>query len=183
MTVAGVFLKKRRLRVGMLCVVVLTCVVMWRLSLMFGRATPDVGLVNGTLRPCPESPNCVCSLAPDALHQIKALRITGSARQEWDRLQETIRRLARTRIVIRDDCYMHVEFTTALLRFVDDVEFLLDDAAGVIQIRSASRVGHSDLGTNRRRMEQLRQVFERDLHSVPAEDDAMQSRQPVQESL
>ncbi len=64
--------------------------------------------------------------------------------------------LPRTRLVEEDESYLHYEFTSLLLRFVDDVEFLFDDETKTIHFRSASRTGYSDLGVNRRRMEQVR---------------------------
>ncbi len=145
-------------------VVVLGSLVLWRLLFMFGAARP-VGVVDGRLRPCPTSPNCVCSQDSDAQHAIASLRFDGDADQAWQRLRQTIVGLARTRVISGDDRYLHVEFTTALMRFVDDVEFLLDPVGGVIHVRSASRVGHSDLGANRKRIEGIRKLFEAGLPS------------------
>ncbi len=123
-------------------------------------ARPPVGLVDSRLRPCPASPNCVCSQDADAEHTIAPLRFTGSAPTAWERLQRIVRTLPRTRVTEVNEQYLRVEFTTAILRFVDDVEFLLDAPGEVIHVRSASRVGYSDLGTNRKRVESLRATFE-----------------------
>jgi len=124
---------------------------------MFRGPNGPVGLVDGRLRPCPSSPNCVCSQDGDAGHHIEPLRFIGSPREAWDRLHNLVLKLPRARVVSRDDRYFHIEFTTLLMRFVDDVEFLLDETASVIHIRSASRIGHSDLGANRKRIEAIRQ--------------------------
>ena len=124
--------------------------------MLFGTQ-PQIGLVDGRLRPCPSSPNCVCSQNQDTGHHIEPLPFSGSPREAWDRLHALIEKLPRTRVVSRDDSYLHVEFTSLLMRFVDDVEFLLDEPASVIHIRSASRIGHSDLGANRKRIEAIRQ--------------------------
>jgi uncharacterized protein (DUF1499 family) len=59
-------------------------------------------------------------------------------------------------VVARTESYLHAEFTSLFFRFVDDVEFLVDDAAKVIHVRSASRLGRSDLGVNRKRVERIR---------------------------
>lgn len=134
---------------------------------MFGPP-PPVGLIDGKLRACPSSPNCVCSQDADTEHSIPALKYAGDASVAWGKLQGVIRGLPRTRVVSADDKYLHVEFTTALMRFVDDVEFLLDSEAKTIHVRSASRVGHSDLGTNRRRVEEIRKRFDSALQSGPA---------------
>ena len=68
--------------------------------------------------------------------------------------------LPRAKLVEEDEDYLHYEFTSLLLRFVDDVEFVFDDATRTIHFRSASRTGYSDLGVNRRRMEEIRVVVE-----------------------
>jgi uncharacterized protein (DUF1499 family) len=66
----------------------------------------------------------------------------------------------RTKLVREEQDYLRYEFTTLLLRFIDDVEFVFDDEAKIIHFRSASRTGYSDLGVNRRRMEDLRSLLE-----------------------
>ena len=71
-------------------------------------------------------------------------------------LKEVIRSLPRTKLLEEDESYLHYEFTSLLLRFVDDVEFLFDDETKTIHFRSASRTGYGDMGVNRKRMEQVR---------------------------
>jgi uncharacterized protein (DUF1499 family) len=71
-------------------------------------------------------------------------------------LKTVIAGLPRTKLVEEDDTYLHYEFTSLLLRFVDDVEFLFDDETKTVHFRSASRTGYGDLGVNRRRMEDIR---------------------------
>jgi uncharacterized protein (DUF1499 family) len=104
--------------------------------------------------PCPESPNCVSSYADetDALHSIAALPLAASI----DELVSVIESFPRTAIVERDGDYLHATFTSRIFRFVDDVEFLLDEEQGVTQVRSASRVGYGDMGANRSRVEAIR---------------------------
>jgi uncharacterized protein (DUF1499 family) len=75
-------------------------------------------------------------------------------------LKEIVRSLPRTNLVEENETYLHYEFTSLLLRFVDDVEFLFDDETKTIHFRSASRTGYSDLGVNRRRMEEIRKLAE-----------------------
>jgi uncharacterized protein (DUF1499 family) len=114
----------------------------------------------GTLPPCPASPNCVCSQDPDPDHQIAPLTISGSPADAWTRLKRVVTELPRTRIAEEHPGYLRVEFTSRLMRFVDDVEFLMDSAGSRIHVRSASRVGYSDLGANHKRVEQLRAAME-----------------------
>jgi uncharacterized protein (DUF1499 family) len=109
---------------------------------------------------CPSSPNCVSSLATDEEHRIEPLRYTGSRDAAQLRMIKAIQNQPHARITANEPGYLHVEFTTAIMRFTDDVEMLLPEGAGLIQVRSASRVGYSDLGANRRRVETLRKAFE-----------------------
>ncbi|MHC5212462.1 MAG: DUF1499 domain-containing protein [Planctomycetota bacterium] len=119
-----------------------------------------MGLVDGRLAPCPDRPNCVSSQTDDAARRVEPLHFEGPPEDAWQRLMTTLRAMPRTQIVQEQDGYAHAEVTTALLRFIDDLEFLLDARAGVIHVRSASRVGYSDMGTNRRRIEALRAAWE-----------------------
>lgn len=75
-------------------------------------------------------------------------------------VKDSILSLPRTKLVEEDETYLHYEFTSLLLRFVDDVEFLFADETKTIHFRSASRTGHSDFGVNRRRMEEIRKLVE-----------------------
>jgi uncharacterized protein (DUF1499 family) len=122
--------------------------------------TPDrIGLDDGKLRPCPSSPNCVSSDASDEGHAVEPLRIATSPDEAWTTLAEILRERPRTKITARTDRYLHAEVRSALFRFVDDVEFHLRPVEGIIAVRSASRVGYSDLGVNRRRVEGLRDAM------------------------
>lgn len=113
----------------------------------------------GQLAPCPESPNCVSSMAPDEEHRIAALAISGDPGDAWSALEALLESTPRVSVVsIRDD-YMHAEFTTRLMRFVDDVEFRMAADGSEIAVRSASRVGHSDMGANRDRIEWIRETL------------------------
>ena len=111
-----------------------------------------------SLPPCPSSPNCVSTLAShaDTQHAIAPYRYQKSLAETKDFLKTTMASLPRTRLVEEDGEYLHYEFTTLLIRFVDDVEFVFDDGNKTIHFRSASRVGYGDLGVNRRRMENIR---------------------------
>ncbi len=108
------------------------------------------------LDPCPSSPNCVSSQTQDAGHAIAPIRYRKSRVEAKEALKEVIRSLPRTKLVEEDESYLHYEFTSLLMRFVDDVEFLFDDETKTLHFRSASRTGYGDLGVNRTRMEQVR---------------------------
>ncbi|MCU0561118.1 MAG: DUF1499 domain-containing protein [Desulfobacterales bacterium] len=120
-----------------------------------GRAEGP-NLAAGRLKPCPNSPNCASSLSTDPRHAVDPIVFSGRASEARQKLLSVIRAMPRARIVQAAGDYLHAEFESALLRFVDDVEFLIDEAQNRIQVRSASRAGYWDLGVNRRRVEEIR---------------------------
>jgi uncharacterized protein (DUF1499 family) len=124
-----------------------------------GTRPSNLGLKEGRLAPCPNSPNCVSTQSTDAKHGIDPIVYTTSREEARDRLEKIVRAMPRTKVVRQEEDYMHLECSSRLLRFVDDVEFWFDDANKVIHCRSASRKGYSDLGVNRKRVEQIREQF------------------------
>jgi uncharacterized protein (DUF1499 family) len=126
----------------------------------FSGAKPkNLGVKNGKLTACPNSPNCVGSQETDAEHQIEPLTYTGNSQEAFDRLKLIVRSLDKVEIVEDRSDYFYAEFTSKLMGFVDDVEFYLDETAQKIQVRSASRLGQSDLGVNRQRIETIRSKY------------------------
>ena len=112
------------------------------------------------LAPCPNRPNCVCSRADASLlHRIEPFAIAGDPAAALGRLKTLLEGTARTRILSATDDHLHAVCRTRI-GFADDVECLLSPEEGVIHVRSASRLGHSDLGANRRRIEALRRRFQ-----------------------
>ena len=109
---------------------------------------------------CPASPNCVSSDSIDD-HAIAAFQFAGPAENAWRAAKEALLSLPRTKIVTESEHALRAESTSAIFRFVDDVEFELRPKQGIIAVRSASRVGYSDLGANRRRIESIRAVYDR----------------------
>jgi uncharacterized protein (DUF1499 family) len=126
-----------------------------------GNSCVGPGLVNGRLATCPNKPNCVSSQTTpsDKRHYIEALTYSDEPAQARVRFERTITGMKHARVVAREANYWRAEFTSRLWRFVDDVEFLFDDDARRIDIRSASRVGYGDFGVNRRRVEEIRRRF------------------------
>jgi uncharacterized protein (DUF1499 family) len=112
------------------------------------------------LAPCPSSPNCVSTQAQDEQHAITPLRYHKHQAAAKEALKTAVLSLPRTKLVEEDESYLHFEFTSRLLRFVDDVEFLFDDTAKTLHFRSASRIGYGDFGVNRSRMEEIRKLVE-----------------------
>jgi len=119
---------------------------------------PYLGVRNGQLPACPASPNCVCSQASDADHLVDPLGFTGSPDQAFQAARRAVEQMARTEVVRVDEAgrYLHAESRTRLMGFVDDLELFVDEATRQIHFRSASRLGYSDLGVNRDRVQQLK---------------------------
>lgn len=126
---------------------------------MINSGPTTLGLADGKLAPCLNSPNCVSSAATDPRHAIAGFvldRSPGTAKKE---LKQAASKLPRAKLISETDIYLHFEFRSLLFRFVDDVEFHIDDATNKIHVRSSSRVGHSDFGVNRRRVEAIRALL------------------------
>jgi uncharacterized protein (DUF1499 family) len=119
----------------------------------------NLGIKDGRLSPCPNSSNCVSTYSKDKRHAIKPITYSFTRDQARERLLQILSSLKNARVVVNENDYIHVEFTSRVFRFVDDVEFYFDDEEKMIHFRSASRVGSSDLGVNRRRMEYIRTKF------------------------
>ena len=124
------------------------------------RTPTALGPHEGRLAACPDRPNCVSSFATDPQHAIEPLRFTGRGADAMRRLRTLLVNDFLATLITDEEAYLHVEYRTRWLRFVDDVEFLLDEPSHAIHVRSASRVGYSDLGKNRARLERLRVQFD-----------------------
>ncbi|WP_295620630.1 DUF1499 domain-containing protein [Chamaesiphon sp. GL140_3_metabinner_50] len=131
---------------------------LWSNNIFAGSPPSNIGVNNGKLAACASTPNCVSSGTPisDSEHAIVALPLSGDLPTSMAKLKQTIQAMPRTKVVKETNNYLYVEFTSNLMRFVDDVEFYLDDRSQTIQVRSASRLGESDLGVNRQRIEEIR---------------------------
>ncbi len=124
-----------------------------------GTRPTSIGIVNGGLTPCPAKPNCVSSQAKDKKHFSESFPYTTEKSVAFNCLKEIISGQKRTTIVFETDSYLHVEYKTACLGFVDDAEFYFPENESVVHFRSASRLGYSDLGVNKKRIEGLRTLF------------------------
>lgn len=126
---------------------------------------PKLGLMDGQLTPCPSNPNCVSSQAADKEHYIQPISFTGTPQDAHDKLLQTVNALEQTKVTVVQENYIRVEFTSKIFRFVDDVEFYFpatNTEQIIINVRSASRIGYSDLGANQKRIEQIRIQFNQD---------------------
>ena len=124
-----------------------------------GERPANLGAKDGRLASCPASPNCVSSQAVDERHRIAPLAFSGDPDAAFARLKQVLIRRKDSTVIEEQTGYLRVELRTTF--FVDDSEFLLDRERQVIQVRSASRLGYSDLGKNRSRVEEIREQFAR----------------------
>jgi uncharacterized protein (DUF1499 family) len=120
----------------------------------------------GKLASCPGSPNCVSTESEDPSHSIAPLIFKSSPDKAFDCLKGIVRTRERARVVAERPGYIHAEFSSRL-GFVDDVEFSLDRRHSVIRMRSASRSGYFDFGVNRKRLEEIRTLFDKECKKPP----------------
>jgi uncharacterized protein (DUF1499 family) len=150
----------------------LTALIPLLITACAGNPPPNLGPANGGLAPCPETPNCVyvgdeqhASHPAWILAPTWATQAQRAASSVMDALQEGVQSLPRTRVLVREalpdgHVYLHAASTSRFFRFVDDLELLLKPDEGLVIVRSASRLGHSDLGVNANRIASLRQYLE-----------------------
>lgn len=114
----------------------------------------EIGLVDGGLRTCPASPNCVSTMAADADHRVEPFQLQVPPDEAWAAAKKAVLEQPRTEIVTATDDYLHAECRSAIFGFVDDLELQLQSDQQ-IAIRSAARSGYYDFGVNRTRVEEL----------------------------
>jgi uncharacterized protein (DUF1499 family) len=150
-----------------IALVVIAGLLVGQLGLLKGTPPTDLGVQEGRLKPPSKTPNSVssqASLYPDhpqrSYAEIAPLPGSGDPEAALDRIASIVEAMDGARIVRKEPGYLYAQFTSRLMKYVDDAEFWLDPAAGVIQVRSASRLGSSDLGVNRKRIEFIRQKLQ-----------------------
>ena len=132
---------------------------MFKLS---GKRPTTLGSNNGKLASVVNKPNNVSSQADvnDRAHYVAPLKFTGDAAVAFQKLLKLVQSQPRAIVVTQDGQYLHAEFSSPLMGFVDDVEFVLAPEQTLIHVRSGARLGYSDFGVNRKRVESLRAQFE-----------------------
>ena len=134
-----------------------------QLGYLQGNPPDDLGVKDGKLKRPSKTENSVSSQAGlwanhpmQAYAEIKPLRVQGDGAATMAKVAAALKAMPRTEIVSQDANYIYARATTAVLKFTDDVEFMLDAKAGVVHVRSASRLGRKDFGVNRARIESVR---------------------------
>jgi len=127
---------------------------------MFSGTRPDnLGVKDGRFAACKTTPNCVSSQADpaDGEHYIAPIAFSGTMHE----LRRAVESMTRATVIREEGNYLYAEYKSALMGYVDDVELLLDEKARLVHARSASRLGRSDFGVNRKRIEELRALIGR----------------------
>lgn len=134
-----------------------------QLGALAGSEPSNLGLRDGKLKPPAKTPNSVSSQAdlwPEhpmrERARIAPLTLVGSGPATLAKLERIVAAMPGAKVMKSEPDYLYAEFTTKLLKFTDDVEFWFDEQVGVVQVRSASRIGHGDRGVNRARVEDVR---------------------------
>ena len=140
-----------------------------KLSIILSSCSGVVPLTIGQFAKCPEKPNCVSTKNSSIKNTIKPIFYKGSHENAKQNLLLAIKTFGSAKVKKELDQFIHVEFTSNIFIFIDDVEFYLTEK-GVIHLRSASRIGHSDLGVNRRRVEMIRIAFNNTTKTQEKED-------------
>ncbi len=153
-------MKMKRILIAAACLLPLVAVVALFVAARLSRTPVEVGLSAGRLRPCPPKPNCVCSEERSLTSSLEPLRFQGNPSTAFRNLLDLVAADAGAEVRTREAGYAHVVYLTPFFGFADDIELRLDTEANAIHLRSASRVGYSDLGANRKRMEALRGRWE-----------------------
>jgi len=122
----------------------------------------NAGIENGQLQSCPARPSCVSSLATNDEHSIAGFIVPQGMIDPVGEMAAIIVNMPRTEILEQNDVYLHATFGSAIFGFVDDLEILKDGEQ--LQVRSVSRVGYSDMGVNRKRVNALHDYWQQVLH-------------------
>ncbi|WP_347548326.1 DUF1499 domain-containing protein [Pseudalkalibacillus hwajinpoensis] len=122
-------------------------------------SSDQLGVKQGKLAPCPNKPNCVSSQSTGEKHGMDPIPYSGTSDEVLMKLKSILTNRKRTKIIESDPHYIRAEETSKLFKFVDDIEFYIDSAAEHIHFRSASRTGYSDMGVNRKRMNEIKEEY------------------------
>lgn len=142
-----------------LSTILVACSALFILTGCSSKAPDNIGLHDGQFAPCPQSPNCVSSQEADADHKVDPITARGDEDKVMVDLSNAIESMYGGKVIRIEGTYLYAQFTSRIMRYVDDLECHYDKDKGLIQIRSASRIGYSDLGANRKRVEELRVIF------------------------
>ena len=136
-------------------------VAMLMFSSCAGQRPDNIGIENNRLAECPNKKNCVNSQSADEIFFVEPFEYNGSKEAAFKKLKKSIESFEQFTKVEESEDYLRYECKSSVMGFVDDLEFYFPQDK-VIHIRSASRLGYSDFGVNRKRVEKLRKLFYED---------------------
>ncbi len=146
--------------------IILSCliIIIVLIFVVFGKISKQgntPGIVDSQLSPCSNSPNCVCSeYREDIQHYLSPIPLAQLSESEaLAVLKDVIQAMGGT-ILIEENGYIAAVFSSSFFGFIDDLEIRSDSSTNLIHIRSASRIGYSDLGINQKRVELLKQLYQ-----------------------
>jgi len=146
---------------------IVVAIAVGQLGFLQGTPPADLGVRDGKLKPPSMTENSVTSQAalyPDHPQRkyadIAPLPVKGEGPAALAKIKAIVEGMEGAKVIKSEPGYLYAQFTTRLMKYVDDVEFWYDPSAKVIQVRSASRVGRGDLGVNRKRIEAVRAALE-----------------------
>ncbi len=151
----------KKIGIGIVCLVVVFVLANVVILYKLGEQSQNIvnaGLENGTLKDCPDRPSCVNSFSSIEEHAIAPFLAPDSVLDPIADIKEIISEFPRVELMQSNENYLHAVFRSKVFSFADDFELLLDGST--IQVRSVSRVGESDLGVNRERVELIRTLWE-----------------------
>jgi uncharacterized protein (DUF1499 family) len=120
---------------------------------------PELGIQEGKLLPLPNKPNCVATQSGNSTQRMEPIPYSGDRETAQNKLLQILNQLPRTTLIKNEPKYIRIVFRSAFFGFPDDVEFLFDKHT--IHFRAAARLGHSDFGVNRKRMDNITHLFEK----------------------
>lgn len=121
-----------------------------------GTRPDDLGIQNNGFKNCPDKPNCVSSFANTEEHKIAPLQVGSDIAAAKTAVKAAVETMGNGKLINETENYLYFEFTSSLMKYVDDVEIYFTGADGLAHVRSASRLGYSDMGANRKRIEMIR---------------------------
>lgn len=147
----------------LILILVILAILAGQLGMFKGVAPNDLGVAEGRLKLPADTPNSVSSQADlypnhpqHSYARIEPLPSVGDSKSTLGRIKAIIESMPGSEVITYQEHYLYVQFTTRVMKFVDDAEFWFDPQSNVVQVRSASRLGKSDLGVNRKRIEWIR---------------------------
>jgi len=147
-----------------LTIIILAVFILLIMSLIIGSRwynaeysqAKSLGLIQGQLTECSKSPNCVSSQTKQRSKYIAPINTSDTPGLTWLMLRDVVDKMPQALLITENENYRHYQFTTPVMGFIDDVELLFDRTGKLIQVKSASRVGQSDMEANRNRVKLLR---------------------------